>query len=212
MEILWEDARLIVCVKPAGIASQADASERENMITLLQAHTGGSVYPVHRLDRPVGGVMVYAKTDAAAAALSRAVLNGSFRKEYRAVLCGCPAAPAGRLTDLLYHDPRRNQTFAVKRRRRGVREAVLDYETLQTAGGLTLVLIRPLTGRTHQIRAQFASRGTPLCGDGRYGGGSGPMGLWSCRLTFPDPAGGADMEFRCAPPDTEPWVRFQKTP
>lgn len=207
MEILWEDANLIVCIKPAGVASQADG-DKEAMPALLARLVGRAVYPVHRLDKPVSGVMVYAKTSRAAAALSSAIQTGAFEKDYLAVLRGTPAAPSGRLTDLLYHDPRRNKTFVVARQRRGVREAALDYETLAQSDGMTLVRVRLLTGRTHQIRAQFAARGTPLCGDGAYGGGSGALGLWCCRLEFPNPAGGAAMVFARRPPDAAPWNRF----
>jgi len=205
MEILYQDKNCIVCVKPAGLASEG---EGESLLTRLASERGGAFYPVHRLDKPVGGVMVCAKNARAAAKLSAAIQSGAFGKEYLAVLRGVPAEPAGTLTDLLYHDPRVNKTFVVKTPRKGVREASLEYETVGSADGLTLVRVRLLTGRTHQIRAQFASRGTPLTGDGRYGGGSGPMGLWAWRLTFPDPAGGRELTFRRRPPDGEPWCSF----
>lgn len=207
MDILHETRDLIVCLKPPGIASQQDATG-ENMLSALQAHTGGVVYPVHRLDKPAGGVMVYAKTDRAAAFLSRAIQDGKFHKEYLAALRGVPEAPAGRLEDLLYHDVRRNKTYVVDRQRKGVREAALEYETVCQTDGLTLVRVRLLTGRTHQIRVQFGSRQLPLCGDGIYGGGAGPLGLWSARLRFPSPTGGADLDFSRDPPDGPPWNCF----
>lgn len=207
MEILFESPELIVCLKPAGLSSQQEA-KGESMPVLLQQHTGRAVYPVHRLDKPAAGLMVYAKTEKAAAFLSAAMQCGQFHKEYLAALRGTPEAPSGRLEDLLYHDVRRNKTYVVNRKRKGVREAALEYETVTQIDGLTLVRVRLLTGRTHQIRVQFGSRKLPLCGDGTYGGGSGPLGLWSAHLTFPNPAGGPDLDFSHQPPDTLPWNQF----
>ena len=208
MERLYETRELLVCCKVAGIPSQADSHGGPSMVSLLTEETGRAVFPIHRLDKPVGGVMVYAKTAEAAASLTKSIQAGEFRKEYLAVLKGVPAAPSGRLEDLLYHDPRRNKTYVVDRRRRGVREAALDYETIAQSDCLTLVRVRLLTGRTHQIRAQFSSRCLPLSGDGPYGGGSGPMGLWAVRLAFPDPASGRMLDFQKLPPDYPPWNRF----
>jgi 23S rRNA pseudouridine1911/1915/1917 synthase len=205
MELLWQDRQAVVCLKPAGVASQA--SSGANMPALLEAELGCPVWPVHRLDKPTAGVMVYAKSAAAAATLSRYIQEGTFAKRYLAVLTGCPEAPQGRLTDLLYHDPRRNKTYVVDRKRRGVREAALEYQVLAQQDGRALVWVRLLTGRTHQIRAQFAARGLPLVGDGPYGGGSGPLGLWCAGLSFPDGKGGV-RSFRHQPPAEAPWDRF----
>lgn len=206
VELLWHDDAVAVCVKPAGWLSQAGSGP--SVPAALQAALGGEIYPVHRLDKPVGGVMVYARTAEAAAFLSAAVQDGRLEKTYLAVLRGAPPASAGRLEDLLYRDARRNKTYVVTRQRKGVRRAALEYETVAAAPGATLVRVRLLTGRTHQIRAQFAARGTPLQGDGPYGGGKGPLALWSASLTFPHPDGRM-LHFDCPPPETEPWSLFQ---
>lgn len=180
--ILFEDAALVVCVKPRGVLAAADVSGKRSMADLLAPRT---VYPVHRLDRDTLGLMVFAKTSAAAAALS-AELDGGFCKEYLA-LCETPPVPAsGELNDLLYHDRVRNKTYVVARKRNGVRPAHLTYRVLDGS----LVLVRLHTGRTHQVRVQFASRGWPLCGDRKYGAKiGGELALWAYRLSFRHPDG-----------------------
>lgn len=207
MEIIYETGQIVVCIKPCGIPSQPDSKHSESMISLLSAQCKSEIFPIHRLDKPVGGLMVYAKNTKAAAQLTRAIQDGSFQKEYLAVLKGVPQPSAAQLDDLLYHDPRRNKTFLVTRKRRGVREASLTYETRAEKSGETLVQVRLLTGRTHQIRAQFSGRGLPLVGDGAYGGGSGTIGLWSYRLCFPAP-GGELLEFTQNPPNSSPFSQF----
>ena len=168
------------------------------------------MYPVHRLDQAVGGVMVYARTAEAAAALSRQIQHSAWEKTYLAVVEGTPEAPEGELVDLLYHDQRRNKTYVVTRERRGVKEARLLYRILATEQGRSLVAIRLLTGRTHQIRVQFASRGLPLVGDGRYGARDRqpPMGLWCWKLSFNHPATGKRMAASLLPPMLPPWEGF----
>lgn len=197
MEILEQNAAYVVCIKPAGIPSQGEGLDA--MPVRLAAEVGGEIYPVHRLDQAVGGVMVYARTKQAAAALSRAIQEGRMEKDYLAVLTKPMAEASGTLRDLLYHDRVKNKTYVVKRKRNGVKEAVLDYETLASGAEGTLVRVHLHTGRTHQIRVQFASRGCPLAGDGKYGGrGSAPL-LWSYRLAFPDPRDGTMRIFERRP-------------
>ncbi len=189
MEILYQDQYLVVCVKLSGVLSQSDDKGRENMPQLLETQLGCSVFPVHRLDLEVSGVMVYAKTAEAAAKLSAmASSHEGFRKEYLAVIQGNPDEKEGILEDLLFHDKQKNKTYVVKKLRSGVKKAKLSYCVLSEKDGESLVAIRLYTGRTHQIRVQFASRKMPLIGDRRYGGRTGDgIALCSCRLSFVHP-------------------------
>ncbi len=209
IEILYQDAELLVCVKPAGIAVEG---AKPDLCTLLAAQTGAPVFAVHRLDAPVGGVMLFARTQTAAAALSRAVAEHRMEKEYLAVVSGTPE-PAAELRDWLYHDARANKTYVVKKQRRGVREAVLDYRTLAAVelDGVpaALVRVRLHTGRTHQIRAQFAGHRHPLAGDGRYGSRlKGDIALFSAALRFDHPVTGERMIFEALPPQEGFWQHF----
>ncbi len=183
---LFEDDALLVCVKPRGVLAAADASGAVSMASLLAPR---AVYPVHRLDRDVTGVMVFAKTKAAAAWLSGG--KAALQKDYLAVTEGVPPQSEAELTDLLFHDRVRNKTYLVKRRRAGVREARLAYRTLaELPGGRCLLLVHLFTGRTHQIRVQFGGRGLPLCGDRKYGAHSGgELALFAWRLAFVHPDG-----------------------
>ena len=176
MEILHADRDLAVCIKPVGLDSEAEVPGA------LKELLGGEIFPLHRLDKNVGGVMVYARTKAAAAALSKSIQNGEMVKEYVAKVHGEPPEN-GVLTDLLFKDSRKNKVFVVKKARAGVKEAKLQYRHL----GDGLVHVRLYTGRSHQIRVQFSSRGFPLVGDHKYGSRAAetaPM-LFSCRITFP---------------------------
>ena len=179
MEILYCDKDIAVCVKPVGLESETEVPQA------LQETLGGTVFPLHRLDKNVGGVMVYARTKAAAAALSKAIQNGEMGKEYVAKVHGTPPE-GGELRDLLFKDSRKNKVFVVKKARAGVKEARLQYRRL-TEGEESLVHVRLFTGRSHQIRVQFSSRGFPLVGDHKYGSRAkepAPL-LFSCRVSFP---------------------------
>lgn len=179
MELLHFDKEIAVCIKPIGMDSEHEVP------AALQDVLGGTFYTIHRLDKNVGGVMIYARTKDAASLLSRAVQEGTLVKEYVALVHGTPPEN-GDWTDLLFKDSRKNKVFVVKRERKGVKRARLEFTRL-TAGKTSLVRIRLHTGRSHQIRVQFASRGYPLVGDSKYGSrdqASSPM-LFSCRLTVP---------------------------
>lgn len=201
MKILYEDNSVIVCIKPRGISSQADKNGGESMITKLSEHTGGEIYPVHRLDKETGGVMVYAKTKKAAAALSRDIAEHKFYKEYSALVHGIPEREEDTLCDLLFHDRAKNKSYVVKRERTGVKKAELEYNVLETKEikGERYSLLRVVlhTGRTHQIRVQFGSRKMPLAGDRKYGAKDTckNLGLLAAKLKFTHPETGETKEF-----------------
>ena len=179
MEILFSDRDIVLCVKPVGLDSEIQ------MPAALKETLGGEIYPVHRLDKNIGGVMIFARTQAAAASLSKAIQEGKLIKEYVALVHGNPPE-SGDWEDLLWKDSRKNKVFVVKRMRGGVKKARLEFTRL-TSGEESLVCVRLHTGRSHQIRVQFASRGYPLVGDHKYGARDNvpaPM-LYSCKLTFP---------------------------
>ena len=179
MEILYQDKDLIVCIKPVGLDAEKE------LPAALAEEIGGLVFPVHRLDKNVGGVMVYARTKAAAASLSAAIQKGDMIKEYVAQVHGLPPE-TGDWTDLLFKDSSKNKVFVVRKERKGVKSARLEFIRLTDTDPAT-VRIRLHTGRSHQIRVQFASRGYPLLGDHKYGAKDdikAPL-LYSCCITFP---------------------------
>lgn len=179
MEILFENRDFVACVKPVGLDSESQVPGA------LREQLGGEIFPLHRLDKNVGGVMVFARNKKAAADLSDTIAKGEMVKEYVALVHGTPPAE-GDWEDLLFKDSRKNKVFVVKRQRAGVKAARLTYQLVK-AGEQSLVHIRLYTGRSHQIRVQFSSRGFPLVGDHKYGSRDErkePM-LFSRRISFP---------------------------
>lgn len=204
MEILHEDRDIFVAVKPIGAVSE-QTPQGDGFADLLAARNNGYVGVVHRLDRAVSGVMVYARTQSAAAELSRAVQEHRFEKVYLAVVHGRPEEASGEMRDLLFFDRQKQKSFVVDRARNGVKEAILDYELLETIehpefGELSLVRVMLKTGRTHQIRVQFASRGHALAGDGKYGARDRcEVGLFCTRIGFSHPGTKRPIVFEKAP-------------
>ena len=214
MQILFEDREITVAIKPTDCVSEQTARGDGFADLLAARHRSRYIGVVHRLDRGVGGVMVYAKTPSAAAKLSSQVQNRTFQKKYLAVVHGSPSEASGRLCDLLFHDRIKNKTYTVDRKRNGVKEAILDYECLGTIhdgqlGSVSLLAITLQTGRTHQIRVQFSSRGLPLVGDRKYGAPSkGEIALFCTALSFCHPKSGEFLTFSQKPVG-ELWSVFE---
>lgn len=205
MEILFNNSSIVVCIKPAGVASQA--SDMDNMVKKLSDELQCEIYPVHRLDTVTSGVMVYAKTKKAAAFLSNEISQNKFKKEYVAAVHGSVLPKEGIMEDFLFKDSRKNKSFVVKRERKGVKKASLEYKVIEERNGLSLVRIKLHTGRTHQIRVQFSSRKHPVFGDGKYGASDNVpfIALFSSALTFTEPESGKEMTFEGQIP---PWDFF----
>ena len=203
MKILYEDNNIVACVKVVGLSSEDDVPKE------LSSRLNSEIYPLHRLDTPVGGVMVYAKTKSAAAKFSKKIAdNTDFTKTYVTVCEGVLEEQSGTMEDLLFKDSRKNKSFVVKKERKGVKKALLTYEVLGTAmcgdKMCSLVSVTLKTGRSHQIRVQFASRKHPLYGDGKYGSKiNGDIALFSHKI---------ETDGKCFtenPPDEKPWNLFE---
>lgn len=208
--LLYRDEFLVVCEKPVGVSS-----ETPGLPELVSGQIGRKVFPVHRLDKGTGGALILSLSPAACAGMQRLFLRDGIAKEYLAVISGRPQQDSGHYTDLLFHDRRTNRTFVVDRPRKGVREASCDWSVVCSVPfedeTLSLVRVSLHTGRTHQIRVQFASRGFPLAGDRRYGGKvkADAPALWACRVSFPHPCmDGVAVSAVSDPPDLFPWNLF----
>lgn len=206
MKLIYVDEQIVVCEKPQRVLS---TDEPGGMPELVRRELGTEdVRTVHRLDRVVGGLMVLARSAEAASELSRQIRDNEFEKEYVAVVHGCPEYDVGQYWDLLYRDKARKMTMVATNEGKGVQPASLRYRVLKRKNGMSRVRIKLETGRTHQIRVQFASRGMPLVGERKYSTleDNCEIALWSCRLAFKHPATGEKMEFTLEPPAVYPWT------
>ena len=206
MEILYKDETIIVCIKPAGVLSTDEPGGLPELVREALGDSKADVRTVHRLDRAVSGLMLLARGSKSASELSRQIRDGEFEKEYLAVVHGETEDRAS-LRDLLLRNKARKMTFVVTEPEKGVQEALLDYETLARGEGMSMVKIHLHTGRTHQIRVQFSSRGFPLVGERKYCEPMDdcPLALWSHMLGFTHPRTGERMSFSKEPPAVWPW-------
>ena len=208
MELLFSDDDILVCLKPARVLSTDEPGGVPDLAREALGIPNADVRTVHRLDRVVAGLMVLARNAKAASELSRQIRENEFEKEYLAVVHGCPEEASGTLRDLLGRDKARKMTFVAPEPAKGVQEAVLDYWVLASGDEMSRVRIRLHTGRTHQIRVQFASREMPLVGERKYSERNDPceIALWSHRIGFVHPRTGEKMEFTHEPPAEYPWT------
>jgi 23S rRNA pseudouridine1911/1915/1917 synthase len=218
--IIFEDNHLLVVTKPPNILSQGDRTGDPDMLTLLKEdikvryNKPNNVFLglVHRLDRPVGGVMVFAKTSKCASRLSEQIRNHRFKKVYLGVIHGKPKKDKDTLVHYLLKDNRTNMVSVVEKETKGAMKSVIDYEVISTVKGLSLVKINLHTGRPHQVRVQFSAIGHPLYGDQRYGfkakQGKQPIALWAYEINCEHPTLRERMSFKSHPGLDEPWNRF----
>ena len=208
MDIIYQDEKIVVCVKPARVLSTDEPGGVPELVRQELGDPNANVRTVHRLDRVVSGLMVLTRTAKAASELSRQIRDGEFEKEYLAVVHGKPEQDAGTMRDLLLRNKQERKTYIVTEPGKDVQEAILDYWVLAHGQDMSRVRIRLQTGRTHQIRAQFSGRGMPLVGDRKYSllEDDCEIALWSCRLAFKHPGTGKVVEFTLEPPQVYPWT------
>lgn len=221
INVIYEDNHLLVVEKPVNVLSQGDDTNDKDLVNLLKNYLKvkynkpGNVFVglVHRLDRPVGGIMVFAKTSKAASRLSEQVRNKSFKKTYRAVLNGNMKKDKDTLKDYLYKNKKTNMVSVVNKNHKDAKDAELSYETISKNEKFSMVQVDLKTGRPHQIRVQFSSRNHPLFGDQRYGQHINKKGdqiaLWSYKIEITHPTTKEKMEFICNPPNNYPWNLFE---
>lgn len=207
MELIHVDKDIVVCIKPARVLSTDEPGGLPELVRQALGDPKADIRTVHRLDRVVSGVMVLARNAKAASELSRQIREDAFEKEYLAVVHGCPDDGEGTLTDLLWRDKARKMTMVAQEPAKGVQEAILDYRVLKKNDSMALVQVTLRTGRTHQIRVQFSSRGLPLVGERKYAVLEDPceIALWSHRVGFTHPETGKWVEFSQEPPEVFPW-------
>ena len=212
IEIIYEDRDLLVINKPVGVPSEDTPTGEKGVISYLLNNEREALYLLHRLDREVSGVMVFAKNKKSASILSTAIQSKRFQKRYLAVTDGVPVEEKGIYRDLLFKDSKKNRSYVVDRVRKGVKDASLEYEIKNVKDNKTLVEILLHTGRTHQIRVQFSSRKTPILCDGRYGSRDrgGSIALHSYKISFTHPTSEESVELMCEPDyNSYPWNIFQ---
>ncbi len=221
LTVLYDDNQIIVVLKPQNVPCCPDESGDDSLYECVKRYIKttynkpGNVYLglCHRLDRPTGGVMVFAKTDKAASRLCAAIKDKGFEKKYLAVLCGSPSKQEGRLENYLRKSVVNNMVYVCTQTEEGAKFAALEYKILEQSGALCLADITLETGRSHQIRVQMSSVGCPVYGDMRYGGYSavkGNLALWAYYLSFEHPVTKDIMKFYAEPPkENKPWSMFR---
>ncbi len=203
LKILYEDENLAVIIKPYGLDSQKETAEK------LQEQLHCPILPIHRLDKIVTGIIVYGKNAHTVDQISKQIQSRQFHKEYLAVVQGLMPAEEGTLNDLLFHDKQKNKTYVVKRMRKGVKQATLNYRLMESKDAKSLLTVQPLTGRTHQIRVQLAHCAHPIVGDGKYGSKENcHCALFSYHLSFLHPLTDERLDYKIAPPDVYPFNLF----
>lgn len=224
VDVIYEDNHVLVCLKPQNIPTQADESKDPDMLNMVKNYIKekykkpGNVYVglVHRLDRPTGGVMVFAKTSKCASRLSKQIQSKEFQKKYLTVVCGMPKYETDKLVHYLKKDTKENKVTIVPSSIDGAKRAELEYKVIENYNNqLSLVEVNLFTGRSHQIRVQMSSIKTPIFGDSKYGGDivkNQKLSLWAYSLSFLHPVSNQKMTFTVCPPvDNLPWRYFEKT-